>query len=112
MRHIVVLGSGFGGFRAARELQSALSTRRHVRLTVVSKHAHFVYTPLLSEVAGGQLDSSHVTFPLRGEFDKPTDLFVEQVDTIDLEARELRADGHVLDFDYLLVACGSTLDWG
>src|SRR5690554_2021727 len=64
MRRIVILGCGFGGFRAARELERELSARR-IQLTVVSDRADFLYTPLLPNVATGELDAAHITFELR-----------------------------------------------
>ncbi|MFP4596916.1 MAG: NAD(P)/FAD-dependent oxidoreductase [Persicimonas sp.] len=112
MRRIVVLGCGFGGFRAARELQQSLSTRRRVQLTVVSDRSHFLYTPLLPHLATGELDVAHITFPLRAEFDKSTELLIERVERIDLERRVLVSDNREIDFDYLLVASGAEVDWG
>ncbi len=112
MRRIVVLGCGFGGFRAARELQNSLSTRRRVQLTVVCDRSHFLYTPLLPHAATGELDVGHITFPLRSEFDKSTELLIERVERIDLQRRMLISDNREIDFDYLLVASGADVDWG
>lgn len=111
MRRIVVLGCGFGGFRAARELERSLAGRRRVQVTVVSDRSHFLYTPLLPSVATGELDPSHITFPIRSAFDKSTDVLVEHVEAIDLQARTLRGRSQDVDFDYLLVASGSQTDW-
>lgn len=111
MRRIVVLGCGFGGFQAARDLQDALSSRRRVQLTVVSDHSHFLYTPLLPNVATGELDIEHITFPIRDEFDESTELVIDRVEEIDVDRRALRGQKRDVGFDYLLVACGATTDW-
>lgn len=112
MRRIVVLGCGFGGFKAARELERALAGRRRVQLTVVSDRSHFLYTPLLPSVATGELDVAHVTFPIRAAFDKSTEVVIEPIEAIDLDERVLRGSKTDVAFDYLLVACGSQTDWG
>ncbi|QDG52910.1 hypothetical protein FIV42_19840 [Persicimonas caeni] len=112
MRRIVVLGCGFGGLKAARELERALAGRRRVQLTVVSDRSHFLYTPLLPSVATGELDVAHVTFPIRAAFDKSTEVLIEPIEAIDLDERVLRGAKTDVAFDYLLVACGSQTNWG
>lgn len=111
MRRIVVLGCGFGGLKAARRLERSLMGRRRVHLTVVSDRSHFVYTPLLPNVATGELGVSHITFPLREALDKSTELIVERVEGIDLDERVLHGHKSRIEFDYLLVACGAQTDW-
>jgi NADH dehydrogenase len=111
MRRIVVLGCGFGGFKAARALEASLSNRRRIQLTVVSDRSHFLYTPLLSSVATGELDVTHITFPIRAAFDKSTEVLIEPIESIDLDGRVLRGQNEDIGYDYLLVACGSQTDW-
>ncbi|MCT9095935.1 NAD(P)/FAD-dependent oxidoreductase [Haloarchaeobius sp. HME9146] len=62
---IVVLGGGFAGLTAARELESRFGPDPTVQLTLVSETNTTLYTPLLAEVAAGSLDPSHVVTPLR-----------------------------------------------
>ncbi|AWV88360.1 NAD(P)/FAD-dependent oxidoreductase [Bradymonas sediminis] len=111
MRRIVILGCGFGGFRAARELERELAGRR-VQITVVSDRPDFLYTPLLPNVATGELDASHITFGLREAFEPTTEVLIQTVESIDLAARCLRSPAGDIDFDYLLIACGSQVNWG
>ena len=112
MRRIAVLGCGFAGFEAARQLQRALLGRRRVQLTVISDRSHFLYTPLLANAATGELDIAHITFPIRAEFHKSTEVLVERVEGVDVGRRVLFARSGEVDFDYLLIACGATVDWG
>src|SRR5688572_7602606 len=44
--HVVIVGGGFGGLRAARELASA-----EVRITLVDRQNHHLFQPLLYQVA-------------------------------------------------------------
>jgi NADH dehydrogenase len=111
MRRIVVLGTGFGGLHAIQHLERALSTRRRVSLTVVTDNAHFLFTPLLPNVANGQLSLKAITLPLRDQLDSDTHLVIDRVRHIDLEGRKLHTDGQKIPFDYLLLAPGAQTDW-
>ncbi|MEC9398069.1 MAG: NAD(P)/FAD-dependent oxidoreductase, partial [Myxococcota bacterium] len=92
MRRIVVLGTGFGGLHAIQHLERALSTRRRVSLTVVTDNAHFLFTPLLPNVANGQLSLKAITLPLRDQLSSDTHLVIDRVRHVDLEARVLHTD--------------------
>ena len=111
MRHIVVLGTGFGGLHAISQLERALKTRRRTQLTVVTDHAHFLFTPLLPNVANGQLSLRSITLPLRDQLDEDTRLIVERVRSIDLHQRALLTDSQTIPFDYLLLAPGAQTNW-
>ncbi|MGM0555118.1 MAG: NAD(P)/FAD-dependent oxidoreductase [Myxococcota bacterium] len=111
MRRIVVLGCGFGGYHAIRELERSLEGRRRVQLTVVTNRSHFLYTPLLPNVVTGEVDLTHITFPLRGAFHDTTEVIHEHVESIDLDARVLRGEDRDIAYDYLLLATGAQTDW-
>ena len=52
VKHVLVLGGGFGGIYAALELEKL--TRRYidVEVTLVTRDNYFPFTPLLAEVGG------------------------------------------------------------
>ena len=56
---VVVVGSGFGGFFAARQLQ-----RAEVDVTVLTATDGFLYQPLLPDVAVGAVDPRSAVVPL------------------------------------------------
>ena len=62
---VVVVGCGFGGFYAARELERRLS-RSATQITVIAPTDHLLYTPLLPEVAGGLLGPRDISVALTG----------------------------------------------
>ena len=111
MRRIVVLGCGFGGYHAARELEKSLESRRKVQLTLVTDRSHFLFTPLLPNVVTGEVDITHITFPVRDAFDDSTQIIQTHIEHIDLEARTLKAQDTEIAFDYLLLAPGAGTDW-
>ena len=108
--NIVIVGGGFGGAMAARELER-LMPQQSARLVLVNEANFMLYTPFLPEAAAGTLEPRHVVTPLR-EILKRTNLRLGSVIGHDPEARtvELRAkygEVEMLRYDQLLLAVGS-----
>jgi NADH dehydrogenase len=106
---VLIVGSGFGGFYAARALEKRLPAG-DAEITLVSPTDHLLYTPLLPEVAGGVLDPRDVTVPLPPRL--RSRLLLGRVDDIDAVARTatiVDAEGHprLLGWDRLVLAAGS-----
>lgn len=108
MRKIVVLGCGVAGYHAARLLEEELAGRRRVQLTVLSARAHFVFSPLLSSVATGELEPDHVITPVDDAFGPQTEVIIDEVQRIDLEKKILFCEHRQIPFNYLLIATGTT----
>jgi NADH dehydrogenase len=109
---VVVLGGGFGGVYTARRLL-AKAHRGEVEVTVVSRSASFLFTPLLHEVATGGLSAPSVAVPLRQAF-RGTGARVivgeaVSVDEADKSVRVRCAEGSEAEFGYdvLVVALGA-----
>jgi NADH dehydrogenase len=108
--NVVIVGGGFGGAAAARELER-LMPKQSARLVLVNDVNFMLYTPFLPEAAAGTLEPRHVVTPLR-EMLKRTYLRLGSIVGHDPEARtvELQTkDGSVeqLPYDQLLLALGS-----
>jgi NADH dehydrogenase len=107
---ILIVGGGFGGFYAARELER-IATMNSTQVTLVSDANFMLYTPLLPGVAGATLDPRHVVVPLRSQL-RRTALVIGRVMSGDPASRTIdvrRSDGEAieLDYDHLLVTLGS-----
>ncbi|RJS22984.1 NAD(P)/FAD-dependent oxidoreductase [Corallococcus sp. H22C18031201] len=102
--HVVILGGGFGGLYAARQLRKA-----PVRVTLVDRHNHHLFQPLLYQVATATLSPSEIAAPLRGILGRHRiQVLLAEATGIDLEhKRLLLADGE-LSYDFLIVATGAT----
>lgn len=106
--HVVVLGAGFGGVAATREL-----ARAGYRVTVVDRHAYNTFQPLLYQVATGGLNPGDVTYSLRylSARHHAARFRRAEVVGIDHEAREIHcADGVKINFDYLIIGTGVTVN--
>jgi NADH dehydrogenase len=113
---IVILGGGFGGLAAARELERILPRRANVDITLVNRENYFLFTPMLHEVAASDLDLATIVSPLRRLL-KRTRLFIGTVEDIDVDAQTVtvaHAGGlhrHELAYDHLVVALGAVTNF-
>lgn len=105
MKHVVIVGGGFAGLNAAKKLGG----RRDVRVTLVDRQNYHLFQPLLYQVAMAGLSPADIATPIRSVLARCRNVSVLQgsVERVDLKARTVSADFGQLDFDYLLLCCGS-----
>ena len=110
-RHrVVVVGGGFGGLNATRELADA-----DVDITLVDRTNHHLFQPLLYQVATGILSPGLIAPALRGilKNQRNARTVLAEVFDLDLAAKVVRAHGPDeqdldLPYDTLIVAAGAT----
>ena len=106
---VVILGGGFGGVGAARQLKKA-----DADVVLLDEHDYHTFQPLLYQVATGLLDGSTVGHPLRDLFHDQGNVTVHQakVTGIDLAGRQVQcADMAPLSYDYLVLALGARVNF-
>jgi NADH dehydrogenase len=104
--HVVIIGGGFGGLSAAKTLRNA-----DVRVTLLDRRNHHVFQPLLYQVATATLSPSDIAAPIRWILRHARNVKVLLADAtrIDVAARCVElSDGGSLDYDFLIVATGSS----
>src|SRR5215208_3332080 len=102
---IVIVGGGFGGLFAARELRRAAA-----RVIVIDRQNHHLFQPLLYQVATAALNPSDIASPIRRilRAQKNAEVLLAEVRAVDVAGkRVLLADGEV-PYDALIVATGAT----
>src|SRR5947208_852851 len=102
---VVIVGGGFAGLSAARTLR-----RAPVQITLVDRHNHHVFQPLLYQVATAGLSSTNIAAPLRQILrrQRNTTVLLAEAAGVDLGRRRLvLRDGEVA-YDYLILAAGAT----
>jgi NADH:ubiquinone reductase (H+-translocating) len=62
---ILILGGGFAGMTVAENLEQVFGADPTVSFTLVSEANAMLFTPMLAEVAGGSLEPTHISAPLR-----------------------------------------------
>jgi NADH dehydrogenase FAD-containing subunit len=65
-KRIVIVGAGFGGREVALELAKQLPDPQDGEIILVDQKPFLLFTPMLTEAAGGELDADHASAPLRG----------------------------------------------
>ena len=109
---VIILGGGFGGVYTALRLDKTLARRADVEVILVSRDNFLLFTPMLHEVASGDLNPSDIVNPIRRML-KRVQFVQADVRSIDLAAkrvhctRNLRPAPLDLDYDHLVLALGS-----
>jgi len=109
---VIILGGGFGGVYAALRLDKTVARRADVEVTLVSSNNFLLFTPMLHEVASGDLNPSDIVNPIRRML-KRVQFVQADVRSIDLAAKRVHCTRNLrpvpldLDYDHLVLALGS-----
>jgi NADH dehydrogenase len=105
-KRVVVLGGGFGGIHAALGL-----AKMDVDVTLVDRKNHHTFQPLLYQVALAVLSPADIAQPIRSILREYKNIDVLMDEAIGFNVAEQRVQlksGSQLEYDYLIVATGST----
>ena len=109
---IVIAGGGFAGLYAAMHFNKRLARRSDVEVTLISRENFILFTPMLHEVAAGDLYPGDIVNPLRRIL-RHMKFIDADVQAVDLNARRIHCIASVADrelefeFDHLLLTLGS-----
>ncbi|HET8570172.1 MAG TPA: NAD(P)/FAD-dependent oxidoreductase [Candidatus Limnocylindria bacterium] len=112
-RRIVIVGGGFAGLHVVRHLEKRLR-KGEAEVTLVDRVNYHLFTPLLYQVATGELPEHAVAYPLRRSTAPAGYAFrLAEVEAVDAEARTIRTADGAIPYDHLVLAPGSvTQDFG
>jgi NADH:ubiquinone reductase (H+-translocating) len=101
---VVIIGGGFGGLNAARQL-----SRAPVLVTLIDRRNHHLFQPLLYQVATAGLNPGDIASPIRRvlRYQKNAEVLLAEARSIDLAKKTIFLDEGTLDYDYLIVATGA-----
>jgi NADH dehydrogenase len=107
---VLIVGGGFGGTAAARQLERKLRQRGE-RVLLVAPDNFFTFTPLLPEAASGTLEPRHSVIPLRQLLPR-TEVIAGHVADLDVSARkarieDLNGETHDVQFRSLVLSPGA-----
>jgi NADH dehydrogenase len=107
-KRIVIIGGGFAGMAAARALRHA-----DAEILLIDRRNHFIFQPLLYQVATAVLSPAEIAAPIRQLEAKQRNasVLLAEVTGVDVASRTLEAATpgagvRKIAFDYLMVATG------
>jgi NADH:ubiquinone reductase (H+-translocating) len=100
---VVIVGGGFGGLYAAKELGKS-----NAQVTLIDKRNFHLFQPLLYQVATGTLSPADISSPLRGILSKyhNVNVLMDEVTDIDPAQQKVMLRNQELAYDTLIVATG------
>ncbi len=107
-KRLVIIGGGFGGIEIAKKLKN-----QPLQIVMLDKHNYHCFQPLLYQVATGGLEPGSIAYPLRKFMqDIPNGIFrLAEVRNIDAVNQKIHTDIGDLNYDYLVIATGSTTNF-
>ena len=104
-RQVVIVGGGFGGLAAARKLRKA-----DVHVTLIDRSNHYLFQPLLYQVAMAGLAPAEIAAPIRSVLHDQANarVLLAEVTGIDVANRRvLTREMPPITYDYLVLAPGT-----
>ena len=101
---VIIVGGGFGGLDAARALANG-----PVQVTLLDRHNHHVFQPLLYQVATAALSPGDIASPIRWilRHQQNVEVLLADVRRIDPAAKTVVTDDETFPYDFLIVATGA-----
>ena len=104
---ILILGGGFGGYTAAKDICKKTAHRDDIGVMVISRDNYFTFWPMLAGCVSSDIDTKNVAQPLRRALIQAGASFRRaEVESVDLKSRCVTADGREFPYDHLIVALG------
>ena len=119
VKRIVILGGGFAGMKTAESLEEQFDGDNSVSISLVSETNALLFTPMLAEVAGGSLEPSGISVPLRSSL-RRTQFVRAKVSGVDLARRVVHLDDsddegagplREVEYDHLVLALGAVSNY-
>src|SRR5580700_11818618 len=102
---VVIIGGGFGGLNAARQLRQA-----PVGITLIDRRNHHLFQPLLYQVATAALNPSDIASPIRRILrrQRNASVILGEASSIDTRQKIVQLLDGEAAYDYLIIASGAT----
>jgi NADH dehydrogenase len=101
---VVVVGAGFGGITAARELAHSRAD-----IFLIDRNNYHTFTPLLYQVAAAEVDPSQIAYPVRSIVRRHDNVHfvLGDVKNIDFDRQLVSTDELLIYYDYVILGLGS-----
>ncbi|GAB4303917.1 MAG: NAD(P)/FAD-dependent oxidoreductase [Desulfuromonadia bacterium] len=109
MKRVVVIGGGFAGLNAARELAG-----QGVEVLLLDRNNYHLFQPLLYQVATAGLELESIAYPIRAITRNWPNVRYKRADVISIDPHErgvITSSGERIGYDFLIIALGSTTNF-
>jgi len=105
---IVIIGAGFAGISMAKSFKN-----KPVNVLLIDRNNYHNFQPLLYQIATGGLEPDSIAYPVRRIFRGYKNISVRMADVIRIAAedREIITSVGNFNYDYLILATGSTTNY-
>jgi NADH dehydrogenase len=105
---VLVVGGGFGGYTAAKELTERIKDREDVGVLVLAKDNFFTFWPMVAGIVSSDIDTRNVAQPLRRALITAGASFRRaKLNGIDHENKKVNVDGGLeFPYDHLIISLG------
>ena len=103
--HILIIGAGFAGLQAAKTLSN-----KNIDVSLIDKHNHHLFQPLLYQVATAALTAAEIAMPIRQIMRKASNVavYMNEIADIDTENKiAITRFGRKFEYDYMILATGA-----
>lgn len=105
---VVIIGGGFAGLKIIKNL-----AKERVQVVMLDRHNYHTFQPLLYQVATAGLEPGSIAGPLRKFMEEQNDFHfrMAKVTRINPEQKTVSTPVGELQYDYLVIACGSKTNY-
>lgn len=106
---IFVIGGGFAGIKAAKELGKNLLDNHEIYL--IDKNEYTTMLPNLPEIVSGRLNKEDITENISNLIPREVNFLKEEITEVNFDERKIVTRNNEYDYDYLVFAPGSTTNF-
>ena len=108
--NIIIVGAGFGGLYAAKEL---LKSTNRFKVILIDKRNFHLFQPLLYQVATAQLSPEDISYPVREIFKNNANITIlkDEVKSIDLDNKFINVECGKINYSKLIISTGVAPDY-
>ena len=107
MKKVVVIGAGFAGLTALKQLIKS----KKLEITLINDKDYFLFTPRLTEILNGSISEKIVIKPIKRIFGNKVDFIREKAISVDLKNNIVETKNKKINYDYLIMAHGATTNY-
>lgn len=108
-KKVLIVGGGFGGYTAAKELCHLTRDRDDIGVMVINRENYFTFWPMLAGIISSDIEVKNVAQPLRRALIRDGASFRRaELEDVEPVSRTVTASGEELPYDHLVIALGAS----